>query len=64
MPNTSSSKNHCQDQPELTGPIPKSHMGKSEDNKKNSGKKIKDVEISVPIVYGNIAFWLGKKASE
>jgi hypothetical protein len=34
MPNTSSSKNHCQDQPELTGPIPKSHMGKSEDNKK------------------------------
>ncbi|KAK2435215.1 transcription initiation factor TFIID subunit 14b [Trifolium repens] len=64
MPNTSSSKNHCQDQLELTGPIPKSHMGKSEDNKKNLGKKIKDVEISVPIVYGNIAFWLGKKASE
>lgn len=27
-------------------------------------KKIKDVEISVPIVYGNAAFWLGKKASE
>ena len=27
-------------------------------------KKLKDVEISVPIVYGNAAFWLGKKASE
>jgi YEATS domain-containing protein 4 len=27
-------------------------------------KKLKDVEISVPIVYGNIAFWLGKKANE
>ncbi|KAI9108067.1 hypothetical protein K1719_020940 [Acacia pycnantha] len=30
----------------------------------NLGKKLKDVEISVPIVYGNIAFCLGKKASE
>ncbi|KAG4992356.1 hypothetical protein JHK87_025813 [Glycine soja] len=40
-------------------------MGKSEDNdKKNLGKKLKDVEISIPIVYGNIAIWLGKKASE
>ncbi|KAJ6365249.1 hypothetical protein OIU76_030091 [Salix suchowensis] len=27
-------------------------------------KKLKDVEISIPIVYGNIAFWLGKKANE
>ncbi|KAL8229446.1 hypothetical protein R6Q57_014346 [Mikania cordata] len=32
--------------------------------KKNLVKKLKDVEISVPIVYGNAAFWLGKKASE
>ncbi|XP_058730116.1 transcription initiation factor TFIID subunit 14b [Vicia villosa] len=68
MPNTSSSKKHGQDQPEFTGPIPvslRTKMGKSEDNdKKNSSKKVKDVEISVPIVYGNIAFWLGKKASE
>ncbi|CAL0329276.1 unnamed protein product [Lupinus luteus] len=40
-------------------------MGKSEDkDRKNLGKKLKDVEISIPIVYGNIAFWLGKKASE
>ncbi|KAK1413081.1 hypothetical protein QVD17_34828 [Tagetes erecta] len=30
----------------------------------NLVKKLKDVEISVPIVYGNVAFWLGKKASE
>ncbi|RDX78105.1 Transcription initiation factor TFIID subunit 14b [Mucuna pruriens] len=86
MTNSSSSKKHGQDQPELSGPTPKSQrtkMGKSEDNDKkhykelkitvqnakydftkNLGKKLKDVEISVPIVYGNIAFWLGKKASE
>lgn len=30
----------------------------------NLNKKLKDVEISIPIVYGNVAFWLGKKASE
>ncbi|ONK57753.1 uncharacterized protein A4U43_C09F3740 [Asparagus officinalis] len=30
----------------------------------HSSKKLKDVEISFPIVYGTIAFWLGKKASE
>lgn len=30
----------------------------------NGQKKLKDIEISVPLVYGNIAFWLGKKASE
>ncbi|CAL9069503.1 unnamed protein product [Musa banksii] len=27
-------------------------------------RRLKDVEISFPIVYGTIAFWLGKKASE
>ncbi|KAH7692537.1 YEATS protein [Dioscorea alata] len=32
------------------------------DSKKN--KRLKDVEISFPIVYGTISFWLGKKASE
>ncbi|KAL2906721.1 Transcription initiation factor TFIID subunit 14b [Bienertia sinuspersici] len=26
--------------------------------------QVKDVEISVPIVYGTIAFWLGRKATE
>ncbi|KAJ7526391.1 hypothetical protein O6H91_16G004900 [Diphasiastrum complanatum] len=32
--------------------------------KKNAIKRIKDVEISLPIVYGTISFWLGKKADE
>lgn len=40
-------------------------MAKPEESeKKILNKKIKDVEVSVPIVYGNVAFWLGKKASE
>ncbi|KAG6779587.1 hypothetical protein POTOM_015980 [Populus tomentosa] len=41
-------------------------MSKTEENteKKILNKKLKDVEISLPIVYGNIAFWLGKKANE
>ncbi|KAI4386806.1 hypothetical protein MLD38_004706 [Melastoma candidum] len=30
----------------------------------SAGKRLKDVEISVPIVYGTIAFYLGRKASE
>ncbi|KAL2906758.1 Transcription initiation factor TFIID subunit 14b [Bienertia sinuspersici] len=32
--------------------------------KKNLNGRVKDVEISVPIVYGTIAFWLGRKATE
>ncbi|CAI9110914.1 OLC1v1011018C3 [Oldenlandia corymbosa var. corymbosa] len=37
----------------------------SEDaDKKSALKRVKDVEVCVPIVYGTIAFWLGKKASE
>ncbi|KAG5530256.1 hypothetical protein RHGRI_030577 [Rhododendron griersonianum] len=37
----------------------------SEDyDKKSSNKGLKDVEISCPIVYGTMAFWLGKKANE
>ncbi|KAI8028855.1 Transcription initiation factor TFIID subunit 14b [Camellia lanceoleosa] len=32
--------------------------------KKSSNKRLKDVEICVPIVYGTMAFWLGRKASE
>ncbi|KAL3580736.1 hypothetical protein D5086_018571 [Populus alba] len=41
-------------------------MSKPEENteKKILNKKLKDVEISIPIVYGNIAFWLGKKSNE
>ncbi|KAH8510617.1 hypothetical protein Peur_015286 [Populus x canadensis] len=67
---SSSSKKNGQDHPvEISGPIPKSQrikMSKTEENteKKILNKKLKDVEISVPIVYGNIAFWLGKKANE
>lgn len=30
----------------------------------NANNRIKDVEICVPIVYGTIAFYLGRKASE
>ncbi|XP_054775754.1 transcription initiation factor TFIID subunit 14b isoform X2 [Prosopis cineraria] len=33
-------------------------------DKKNANKRVKDVEICVPIVYGTIAFYLGRKASE
>lgn len=27
-------------------------------------RRVKDVEISVPIAYGTIAYWLGKRADE
>ncbi|KAM7470849.1 hypothetical protein LguiA_009032 [Lonicera macranthoides] len=69
MPQSSSSKKHGPDQSEVSGSTPKSQRTKmvksSDDNdKKSLTKKLKDVEISVPLVYGNIAFWLGKKASE
>ncbi|KAM7265207.1 hypothetical protein ACFE04_002890 [Oxalis oulophora] len=33
-------------------------------DEKAAPKRLKDVEISVPIVYGTIAFYLGRKASE
>ncbi|XP_017248865.1 transcription initiation factor TFIID subunit 14b isoform X2 [Daucus carota subsp. sativus] len=33
-------------------------------NSKSPAKRLKDVEVSVPIVYGTISFWLGKKATE
>ncbi|KAG6392678.1 hypothetical protein SASPL_146902 [Salvia splendens] len=33
-------------------------------DKKILQKRLRDVEICVPIVYGTIAFWLGRKASE
>ncbi|KAI3451459.1 hypothetical protein Pfo_008124 [Paulownia fortunei] len=33
-------------------------------DKKILHKRLKDVEICVPIVYGTIAFWLGRKATE
>ncbi|XP_071707453.1 transcription initiation factor TFIID subunit 14b-like [Rutidosis leptorrhynchoides] len=31
---------------------------------KSSMKKTKDLEVSVPIAYGTISFWLGRKATE
>ncbi|XP_024990989.1 transcription initiation factor TFIID subunit 14b-like isoform X2 [Cynara cardunculus var. scolymus] len=69
MPQNSSKKHASNQQLDVSGPTPKSQRTKmvrsSDDNeKKNLVKKLKDVEISVPIVYGNVAFWLGKKASE
>ncbi|KAF9599600.1 hypothetical protein IFM89_001096 [Coptis chinensis] len=42
----------------------KSTRPNEEYEKKIVNRKMKDVEISVPIVYGTISFWLGKKASE
>ncbi|TYG92659.1 hypothetical protein ES288_A11G049700v1 [Gossypium darwinii] len=33
-------------------------------DKKGTNKRVKDIEICVPIVYGTIAFYLGRKASE
>jgi hypothetical protein len=32
--------------------------------KKNPVKRVKGVELIVPIAYGTISFWLGKKAEE
>ncbi|RZC55675.1 hypothetical protein C5167_014541 [Papaver somniferum] len=57
------------DQSDGSGSAAKTHRPKSgktseENDKKILNKKLKDVEISVPIVYGTIAFWLGKKATE
>lgn len=37
---------------------------KQEQDTKSSAKMIKDLEVSVPIVYGTISFWLGRKATE
>ncbi|XP_031476223.1 transcription initiation factor TFIID subunit 14b [Nymphaea colorata] len=43
--------------------LQRSKMGRIEDADKRI-KRLKGVEISIPIVYGTISFWLGKKASE
>jgi YEATS domain-containing protein 4 len=32
--------------------------------KKNPVKRVKGVELIVPVAYGTISFWLGKKAEE
>ncbi|GER42314.1 YEATS family protein [Striga asiatica] len=57
------------EQADASGSVSKSQRPKiikpsDENEKKSSAKKLKDSEICIPVVYGNIAFWLGKKASE
>ncbi|XP_043714387.1 transcription initiation factor TFIID subunit 14b-like [Telopea speciosissima] len=69
MPHKFTARKHGGEPSDEGGSATKSQPGKagrvSEDGeKKSSSKRLKDVEISVPIVYGNISFWLGKKASE
>ncbi|KAJ4967107.1 hypothetical protein NE237_018956 [Protea cynaroides] len=69
MPHNSSTRKHGGDQSDGGGSAPKSQRSKAgrvvEDNeKKSSSKRLKDIEISVPIVYSTISFWLGKKANE
>ncbi|XP_008791265.2 transcription initiation factor TFIID subunit 14b-like isoform X1 [Phoenix dactylifera] len=59
-------KKHGGEQHPDANPIQKSQRFKaarvSDDDKKT--RRLKDVEIGFPIVYGAISFWLGKKASE
>lgn len=65
MTNSSSSKKQQgSDQPETSGAALKSQRTKMVKSEEGEKKKLKDVEIGIPIVYGNAAFWLGKKASE
>ncbi|KAJ4962902.1 hypothetical protein NE237_022841 [Protea cynaroides] len=69
MPHNSSARKHGGEHSDGGGSASKIQRVKagrvSEDNeKKSSSKRLKDVEISVPIVYGTISFWLGKKANE
>ncbi|XP_057530174.1 transcription initiation factor TFIID subunit 14b-like [Amaranthus tricolor] len=45
-------------------PLSKPDNSQDDRDKKVLSRKFKDVEISVPIVYGTIAFWLGRKATE
>ncbi|BBN09378.1 YEATS domain-containing protein 4 [Marchantia polymorpha subsp. ruderalis] len=35
-----------------------------DNEKKNPVRRVKDVEMTVPIAYGTVSFWLGKKADE
>lgn len=45
-------------------PLVKTPKSNDDTAKKTLIKKLKESEISVPICYGTISFWLGKKASE
>ncbi|XP_068640425.1 transcription initiation factor TFIID subunit 14b-like isoform X1 [Aristolochia californica] len=68
MPHTSSGRKHGGDQSDggTAQKTPRVKMVRvaEEAEKKVQAKRLKDVEISIPIVYGTISFWLGKKASE
>ncbi|GMY12213.1 transcription initiation factor TFIID subunit 14b-like isoform X1 [Fagus crenata] len=48
------------------GKPPRIKIGKSAEDtdKKGANRRLKDVEICLPIVYGTTAFYLGRKASE
>ncbi|KAL9248824.1 Transcription initiation factor TFIID subunit 14b-like protein [Drosera capensis] len=50
--------------PPLPVPRIKIKAPADESDKKVSARRIQDAEICVPIVYGTVAFWLGRKASE
>ncbi|PKA48784.1 hypothetical protein AXF42_Ash018726 [Apostasia shenzhenica] len=43
---------------------PRFKVARVSDDAEKKVKGLKDVEISFPIAYGTISFWLGKKASE
>ncbi|KAG2694216.1 hypothetical protein I3843_08G126500 [Carya illinoinensis] len=66
---TTSSRKQGENQPDdgaSAAKPPRIKIGKSseESDKKGAHRRVKDVEICVPIVYGTIAFYLGRKASE
>ncbi|XP_038974380.1 transcription initiation factor TFIID subunit 14b-like isoform X3 [Phoenix dactylifera] len=67
MPPTSPKKHGGEQQPD-TNSGQKSQRSKaarvSDDAADKKTRRLKDAEISFPIVYGTISFWLGKKASE
>lgn len=44
--------------------MPHQMMEIEDEDSKNPTKKIKDLEICVPIAYGTMSFWLGRKATE
>ncbi|KAM1156205.1 hypothetical protein ACFX13_027585 [Malus domestica] len=48
---------------QLSQPVRTSNPAEDGD-KKSTSRRLKDVDICVPIVYGTVAFYLGRKASE
>lgn len=69
MTRTSSATDDGADQSEggaasFLPPLIKAENSSDERDKKISSGRVKDVEVCVPIVYGTMAFWLGRKATE